>query len=155
MCLRTCIQRQLCVHVSSVARLCMQRAVFRIVSLCPNLNFFEILSESNRGIFVLSFSRPTYRYDQAQVGKSSASEIGVLWVALRDIVWNLRCHHRGTKVHEIVTYYSNIIQFFVLPLPRPIYWWDQAQVGKSSASKTIVLWVSVRFHLRVWKFMKL
>ena len=93
----------ICVYVSSVARLCIQRAMFRIISLCLNPNFFEILSESSRGISVLPLPRPIYRWYQAQVGKSSASEIGVLRVALRDIFWNLRCHHRGMKGHEIVT----------------------------------------------------
>ena len=166
MCLRTCIQRQLCVYVSSVARLCIQRAVLCIISswLNPNLKMLksasgapgpksalkwsksttfttailqvfnlhkiainpigdpsvlliQYLSESSRGISVLPLPRPIYRWDQAQVGKSSASEIGVLWVALRDIFWNLRCHHRGMKVQEIVTSWYNTIPAIVF--------WDQ------------------------------
>ena len=46
--LRTCIQRQLCVYVSSVARLCIQRAVFRIVSLWlnPNLKMLKSVSDA-------------------------------------------------------------------------------------------------------------
>ena len=44
--LRTCIQRQLCVYVSSVARLCIQRAVFRIISLWLNPNLKMLKSAS-------------------------------------------------------------------------------------------------------------
>ena len=112
MCLRTCIQRQLCVYVSSVARLCIQRAVFRIVSLWlnPNLKMLKSASDAPgpksalRGTKSVTFTKAILQV--FNLHKIATNPIGDQTVLL--------CHSS-----EILFESSKGIS--VLPFPRPIY----------------------------------
>ena len=106
---RTCIQRQLCVYVSSVARLCIQRAVFRIISLWLNPNLKMLKSASGalgpksalRGTKSVTFTKAILHVSNLK--KNAMNPIGDPSVLL---IQYLSESSRGISV---------------LPLPRPIY----------------------------------
>ena len=110
--LRTCIQRQLCVYVSSVARLCIQRAVFRIVSLWlnPNLKMLKSASDAPgpksalRGTKSVTFTKAILQvFNLHKIAMNPIGDPSVLLI----------------QSSEILSESSKGIS--VLPFPRPIY----------------------------------
>ena len=110
--LRTCIQRQLCVYVSSVARLCIQRAVFRIISLWLNPNLKMLKSASGapgpksalRGTKSVTFTKAILQvFNLHKIAMNPIGDPSVLLI----------------QSSEILSESSKGIS--VLPFPRPIY----------------------------------
>ena len=109
---RTCIQRQLCVYVSSVARLCIQRAVFRIISLWLNPNLKMLKSASGapgpksalRGTKSVTFTKAILQvFNLHKIAMNPIGDPSVLLI----------------QSSEILSESSKGIS--VLPFPRPIY----------------------------------